>query len=156
MRPAAVLVALAVSLAGCSGGSPDDGGARVDGGAIPSSAPKPSVEAFGFTLGAGAGLPVGGTLLPTDDGRRTPFEVPEGYTRLEATASWECDVDVLCELELELRRGEQDLMTSGFGPSPVELQVDDPPEGRWTFWAFPSNEGSVVLGVQGTLTVSLS
>lgn len=156
MRLAAVLAAFAVCLAGCSG-APDDGGPGPGVDADPSpAAPEPSVQTFAFTLGAGAGLPVGGPILPADDGRRTAFEVPEGHAHLAATASWECDVDVLCELELELRRGEQDLMTSDFGPSPLALEVDGPPEGRWTFWAFPSSEGSLVVGVEGTLTVSLS
>jgi hypothetical protein len=28
--------------------------------------------------------------------------------------------------------------------------------GRWTFWSFPSDEGSLQTGVAGTVTVSLS
>jgi hypothetical protein len=156
MRETAVLAALAVALAGCAGAPAGPGDAGREGTLAPPAPPAPSVESFGFTLGAAAGSPVGGAILPVDDGRRTPFEVAEGYTLLEATATWECDPGALCELDLELRRGEQELVTSGFGASPVTLTVEEPGEGRWTFWAFPSSQGSVVVGVQGTLTVSLS
>lgn len=157
MRLAAAVAALAFALAGCAGAAPDEAATGAgDGAGSPPAPPAPSVQSFGFALGAAAAGPVGGAILPIDDGRRTSFEVAEGYSLLEATATWECDSGVLCELDLELRRGEQNLVTSGFGASPVALAVDGPEAGRYTFWAFPSSQGSVVLGAQGTLTVSLS
>ena len=151
-------LAVALLLTGCADepGGPAAGTGDDEGPSASTAAPGPAVQSYSFALGAAVGLPVGGAILPIDDGRRTPFDVPAGYSKLEATAEWACEADALCELELELRKGEQDLMTSGFGPSPVALQVDDPPSGHWTFWAFPSGQGSVVASLEGTVTISLS
>ncbi|MHB1262466.1 MAG: hypothetical protein ACYC2H_12205 [Thermoplasmatota archaeon] len=111
---------------------------------------------YDFGLGAAAGTPVIGTILPIDDERRVAFEVPEGYAHLVATATFECDAAPTCELEVELRRGEQDLVTAGYGGSPITLTLDEPEGARYTFWAFPSGGGSLVLGMQGTVTVDLT
>jgi hypothetical protein len=152
---AAGLAILVLALAGCSdsGGEPDLPGddAAVDGGP-----PAPSSQEFRFALDPALGLPVGGDLLPVGDDERIPFEVPAGHGRLTAQVAWTCDSGDLCALDVELRRGESDLMTSDFGASPLTLAIDDPQPGRWTFWAFPSGSGSVVLGLEGTLAVELS
>lgn len=165
MRLAALVMALGFLLTGCAGGPDGDGagaggpdgdaGTGEDGG----GPPEPIVDRFQFTRELGVGLPILGGLVP-DDSRPVPFAVPEGYTRLDVTVEWTCKlqtgVDPLCDLELELRHGDLDLVTADYGSSPVGLSVDDPPAGRWTFWAFPSDQGSLQTGVEGTVTVSLS
>jgi hypothetical protein len=152
---AASLAILSLALAGCSEGGDGGGDATGDdpGG---DAAPAASSQEFSFTLGPAVGLPVGGGLLPVGDDDRIPFEVPAGQGLLEAQVEWTCAAGALCELELELRHGESDLVTSDFGASPVTLVVDGPQAGRWTFWAFPSGGGSAVVGLEGTLTIELS
>lgn len=151
-------LAFCILLAGCSG-APDEPGAGPAGPATQdegAAAPEPQSMAFDFGLGAAAGTPVLGGILPVDDQRMVSFEVPDGHTLLTATATFDCDVAPTCELDVELRRGEQDLATAGFGASPITLTLDEPEGGRYTFWAFPSRGGSVVVGMQGTLTVELA
>ena len=155
---AASLGFLLVSLAGCSDGDGGQGAAGDDANdaADGEAAPAASSQEFRFALGPALGLPVGGGLLPVGDDDRIPFEVPAGHSVLEAQVAWTCDSGALCELEVELRHGESDLVTSDFGAGPITLTVDEPQSGRWTFWAFPSDEGSLALGLEGTLTVELS
>ena len=158
MRLLAIL-ALAVLAAGCAGPGGSDGGADGSNGSTTAdvdAGPQPSTQEFTFTLGGGIGTPLLGQVLPLDDENLLPFDVAEGYSTLVATVEWQCDNPALCDLEVELRRGNQDIVTGDYGGSPLTLSVDDPQAGRYTFAAFPDSGGSVVLGMQGTLTVELS
>ncbi|MFA5944575.1 MAG: hypothetical protein WC876_08935 [Candidatus Thermoplasmatota archaeon] len=155
MRTLLVAAALlALTLAGCSGdaGGNDDGSNSSGGGTT--EAPTPSVQEFPFAISVALGTPLV-PISPADE-VRIPFQVPEGHRLLEATATWACGLPVPCELELELRHGEQDLITGGFGSADVTMTVDDPPAGRWTFWAFPSDQVGLAVDLEGTLTIALS
>lgn len=160
MHRVVVLAALAFALAGCAGTVPDLADAEGDGGVEALRAPpEPRIESFTFTRGLGVGLPIAGGL-PGDDGAAVPFEVPAGYTRMEVAVEWVCKVqtgvDPLCDLEVELRHGDQEVMTGAYGASPLGLDVDRPAAGRWTYWAFPAESGTLQTGVEGTVTVLLS
>lgn len=156
MRALLACLLAGLALAGCSDAEPPATGADAGGDAAAVGPPEPQTQEFEFGLGAAVGTPAIGSALPVDDNRQVSFEVPEGYGLLEVTAAWACDIDAACDLDLELRRGEQNLQTAGFGPSPVTLSLEEPEAGRYTFWAFPSRGGSVIVGMQGTLTVALS
>ncbi|MEA3135796.1 MAG: hypothetical protein QOC71_77 [Thermoplasmata archaeon] len=152
----ACLAVLSLLLGGCSGGSGGDGGDNPSGDGATGSRPEPSTQQFPFSIGAGAGLPGLPGVLPLDDEALLPFEVPAGYASLAATVEWQCATAALCSLEVELRHGNQDIVTGTFGDSPLTMAVDAPEAGRYTFAAFPDGGGSVLLGLEGTLTIDLS
>lgn len=158
MRPAlaifvAALAVLSVAGAGCLGSG--NGIREVPPPPDEVETPEPRTQEIAFTMGGGAGTPVAGVVLPTDDERLHPFDVAQGYVTLTVTAEWECTNPVLCDLEVHLRRGNQDLVTAAYGASPLTLSVDEPEEGRYTLIAFADGDGSVALGVEGTFTVRL-
>ncbi len=152
----AALASLFVLVSGCASNADGQEDGASDAGLETGGAPPPETMSFDFGLGAAVGTPVLGTILPIDDQRKVSFEVAEGHALLVATATFECDAAPTCDLDVELRRGEQNVVTAGFGDSPITLTLEAPEGGRYTFWAFPSGGGSVVVGMQGTLTVELS
>jgi hypothetical protein len=111
-------------------------------------------QEIAFSMGGGVGTPVVG-IVPTDDQRLHPFEVAPGHATLTVTAEWECANPALCDLEVHLRRGNQNLVTAAYGASPLTLSLDEPEEGRYTLIAFPDGAGSANVGVEGTFTVHL-
>lgn len=108
-----------------------------------------------FSSALSTGLPVAGNLL-FDKGFVGPFMVPADQDTLKGVILWSCTSDPGCEMDFELRYGNNDLVTAVTGPSPQTFSIDAPAEGRWTLWAFTPPDAVAQTGVEGAAVLEFA
>ncbi|HUR26170.1 MAG TPA: hypothetical protein VM327_09185 [Candidatus Thermoplasmatota archaeon] len=164
MRALAACAVVAMALAGCSSGDAiqDGPGSAEPVGRDPrewqeesSGSPVPRTSILEFSSSVSSGVPLVGNVL-FDRGLIGPFQVLDGYGMLNGTLEWSCTAAPRCEMDFEVRHGNNEIVTAVTGQSPQTFSIPAPAEGRWTLWVFTPPESVAQAGMKGTAVLQFS